>query len=75
MRARTMKNIWLFLESTHPLRWGIRYGNEWLIVKRVKVLVPMNSRRGPIAPHAFLSTKGVVRFEGNTAIIERSRGC
>ena len=56
------KSIWLALETLRPLRWAIRYGNQWWIVKTVKVLIPLRTRRGTIQPKAYLVGRGRVQI-------------
>ncbi len=63
--------VWLFLEQLKPLRWCIRFGKKWRIVKKVEILVPMKTMAGRKAPHGYLVGNGGVSFKGSTAIIRQ----
>ena len=65
----TTSKIWLALESVKPLRWAIRYGGKWRIVKEVKIEIPMETRKGKIAPHGYLFGIGKVIFKESVAFL------
>ena len=52
--------VWVFLESLKPLRWCVRFGKKWKIVKSVSIEIPMKTARGKIAPHGYLVGDGTV---------------
>ena len=62
--------IWLFLETLRALRWGVRYGRRWRIVKEVKVSGSMTSQKNKISPNAVLQGIGRVSFKKGTANLE-----
>ena len=61
--------IWVCLESVRPLRWAVREGNKWHVVKEVEINVPMKTRRGVRAPHGYLAGTGTVIISGGKAVI------
>jgi hypothetical protein len=61
--------IWICVESLSPLRWAIRYGNKWRIVKNFISKIDLRPKDGKIAPQAYLEGFGRVKFKKNNAVI------
>ena len=61
--------IWICVEKWKPLTWAIRYGNKWRLVRHFVSKIPLKSKQGKIAPHAYLEGEGRVHFAENRATI------
>lgn len=59
--------LWLFLESLNPIRWGVRYGKRWAIVKKVDIKIPLKTKLGKNAPHCYLEGEGICERTRDTA--------
>lgn len=61
----------LAVETIKPLRWCIRDGYTWHIVRRVEIRTRMKSGTGMKSPHAYLYCDGKVTVKGGKAVISK----
>jgi hypothetical protein len=61
--------VWLFVEKTRPVRWGLRVGGLWFTVGKVHVRCAMKSVTRHQQPRGALCAKARVIFNKDSALI------
>lgn len=61
--------IWICLESLKPMRWAVRYGNKWAVVKKVISKIPLITRRGKNQPKCYLAGDGIALIRKEVAYL------
>ena len=65
-----MKIIWIYLESLKPFRWGVRYGNQWFVVKNIIVNIPLKTQKNNCQPKGCLKGVGILKIKNDVATIK-----